>query len=246
MQANPVFFTDNKDFRFWRPHLHIDQIAFREVVLDNCYLLPGHFPPGFVCVDIGAHIGSFCYATLDRGAQAVFACEADPRNHAKLVENLANHRYGGRVRARHAAAWRSDQPEGTLDLALFDESRQDANTGGGSVVLAGDFVRVTVPAIPLATVLDAARSAGGGTVHLLKMDCEGAEFPMLYTTDLKGVQAICMELHVNMAMTADSAVAGFENTEACLTRHLEQQGFETRRAEGFQDRPYLFAERRAS
>ena len=246
MQANPVFFTNNTEFRFWRPHLHVDQLAYREVVMDNCYRLPGHFPPGFVAVDIGAHIGSFAYAALDRGAERVFCYEADPRNYAKLVENLREHQYGSRAKARHGAVWRSDVPAGRLSLAQFDDRNPNTNTGGGSVAFnfPGTF---QVDALPFAEVLKQVGEAGCEKIDLLKMDCEGAEFPILYTVpSLAMVQAICMELHVNAEFVGPAHVSGRKNTEQGMTEFLIEQGFNVARKDGFPDRPYIFAERRST
>src|SRR6476659_8442412 len=88
----------------------LDEAIFHHLVDDDEYRLPASFDPEDVIVDVGAHIGSFCYAALARGAGRVHGYEADPRNFACAAANLRP--FGDRIRLAHRAVWRSDRPAG--------------------------------------------------------------------------------------------------------------------------------------
>jgi hypothetical protein len=54
-------------FRF-RPGTN-DEAMFNHLTSHNEYQLPDQIGPGEIIVDIGVHIGSFCYSALTRGAR---------------------------------------------------------------------------------------------------------------------------------------------------------------------------------
>lgn len=168
----------------------MDREIFDCVVQANEYKLPPSFSPDDIILDIGVHIGSFCHAVLERGAGHVYGYEASPENYALAQRNLAI--YGSRVSIRHAAAWRSDQPVSTLELA-----RSPTNLGGHNVwsQLEGEQ-RESVPAIPFDQIIDEITHNGQQRIRLLKMDCEGSEFPILLTSKrLHLIDSICGEFH---------------------------------------------------
>ncbi len=49
-----------------------DEEVFHAVNACNEYRLPDSFRPDDIILDIGTHIGSFCNAALERGAQHVY------------------------------------------------------------------------------------------------------------------------------------------------------------------------------
>lgn len=167
----------------------MDAAIFAAVVEHNEYALPEAFRSDDVIVDIGMHIGSFCHAAALRGAGAVYGFEADAANYALASANLKRH--GGRVSTRQQAIWRSDQ--GPTTLRFFRPEGLD-NTGGGNVVWAeGDQ---EVDAVPLDPILDEITRNGRRRVRLLKIDCEGSEFPILLTSKrLHLIDEIAGEYH---------------------------------------------------
>ena len=88
---------------FGRPET-TDAETFEFIVERNEYNLPDRFNPDDIVIDIGAHIGSFSYAALVRGAGNIYAYEAHRENHFIAAKNLA--RFGARVSCRHQAVWR--------------------------------------------------------------------------------------------------------------------------------------------
>jgi FkbM family methyltransferase len=226
--------------RFWilRPHT-IDRRVFREVVIRNTYQLPPRFSAHDILLDVGAHTGSFAHAALRRGAGVVWCCEPDPANFRLLRHNLQPYR--SRVRLLPHAVWRCDQPA----ARLFFDNPQPRNTSAGRVAAAGR----TVSALAFDDVV-ARATHPGRRVRLLKLDCEGSEWPILLTSRmLHIVDGICGEYHLG-DYTGPFAVAGYPQVgPALLERHLGALGFAVRTrpaARAPQRLGLFFAERRAA
>jgi FkbM family methyltransferase len=168
----------------------LDWSIWQSVVVHNEYRLPRQFQAADTVLDVGAHIGGFSYACLIRGAGRVFAFEPEPANYELACHNLAS--FGPRVRVENRAVWRSDGP----DRQLFHTPSLDPrNTGGGGVFAADGGTPVA--SIGLDVFLDelAARH-GVQRVRLLKVDCEGSEYPVLLTSrKLHLIDEICGEYH---------------------------------------------------
>jgi FkbM family methyltransferase len=165
-----------------------DRIS-RETWLDvlgrNEYLLPPTIPDDAVVIDIGANSGAFSYACLRRGAGFVLAFEPGPVAE-RASKNCAE--FGDRFELIQRAVWKSDEPEQTLSLA---PSRREQHSGSVSAVLPARGKSITVQAIDLDSVLRRFNS-----VHILKLDCEGAEYPILMTcSELHRVEHILGEYH---------------------------------------------------
>lgn len=193
-----------------------------------------------VVLDVGAHTGAFCELAARRGATVV-GYEANRDNHALAAINLQDLEA---VTLRQAAVWRSDVPPGRL---TFTPSADRANTGGGSVLFAsteahwatmpGEHDDVPAPeavlsthdvsAVPLDDILTEL-----GAVRFLKIDVEGAEFPILLTAnELDRVAAIAGEYHEltdeGMAALAPEARVGDVRYSAeVLRRCLLEAEFE--------------------
>ena len=181
-----------------------DDVIYDQVVRQNEYLVPERFAPGSVVVDIGAHVGTFSYLALTRGAAAVFGYEPEPSNYRYAKQNLAS--FGSRAHVHCAAVWRSDA---TTSQLPFHPSSDPANAGGGSVIW--DTEGRLVDAIPFDTIVETASAGGRRRVELVKIDCEGAEFPILLTSKL---------LH-----RIDHIVGEYHELKAALPRHAAIPGY---------------------
>jgi FkbM family methyltransferase len=219
--------------------------------------LPRSFAPGQLVLDVGCHTGALCDLAARRGARVV-GYEANRENHALAAVNLAGH---PSVTLHLAAVWRSDLPRTQL---LFTPNPDGANTGGGSVLFSSaqdhrrsrpdagpapgppDVALSThpVPAVGLDEVL-----ADVGPVRFLKLDVEGAEFPILLTaTRLHQVDAVGGEYHeltdAQMADLAPGARVGRDRyTVGLLRARLFAAGFEVT-VEPDGDRGLFWADRR--
>lgn len=159
-----------------------------DVVLKNEYRLPKRLD-GKIVLDIGAHEGMFAHAAFERGAACVISVEPHPENFARLTRNLE--RRPGSVRL-HNAVWRSDEPARWVSLG---PPAADSQHSGGYEVQASGLSPVRT--IGLDELVEAALEAGGtASLGILKIDCEGAEWPILTTAKrLDRIDAICGELH---------------------------------------------------
>lgn len=182
-----------------------DLAIWKEVYEWNEYGLPDTFSAADVIVDVGAHIGAFTRACLDRGAGYCLAIEPFPETFQLLQQNLAY--YPHRSEALQIAL---GGERGTMTL------RNPDPTGTSYVAVSGHFGGTSVGEAdqqPLAYVLPE------GPVRLLKLDCEGAEYDVLAAAgDLANVQAICGEAH-------RMKWRGREATIEDLAALLAQRGF---------------------
>lgn len=165
----------------------VDEIIFRAVNVGNEYRLPDSFAPDDIIIDIGTHIGSFCHAALVRGSNHVYGFEACPENFDCATRNLAP--YGDRVTVERRAVWRSDRPSGSLS---FNELRH-VNNSAGTVLQTGG---TPVEAVAFDDVIRRVSHNGRKRVRLVKLDCEGSEYPILLTSKaLHLVDQIVGEYH---------------------------------------------------
>ncbi len=199
-----------------------DNDIFTAVATLNEYGLPDHLNADDVVLDIGAHVGSFAKACRDRGAGLVFCVEPHAETYRLLCENA---KAIGGIETVQAAAWRSDRPGGGLRLS-FPEGDDGRHTGDGTVLQAtGDMVL----SVPFDILLDrAARASKNGRVKLLKLDCEGAEWPIIATSRKLGlVDEVVGEFHSAHLLLADPLLfSGLpEFSVEWLKDRLEQSGF---------------------
>ena len=167
----------------------MDLWAVKETYLDAFYTRYGEpVQDGWTVVDIGAGVGDFSILTAySHPATCVLAYEPFPGSYALLVRNIAQNGLRNVV-ARQEAVW-DEAGEITLDLS-GGEPLQIASHAAGE-----DDGKVVVPAVTLADVLtehDIER------IDLLKLDCEGAEYPILTGASaetLAKVDRIVMEYH---------------------------------------------------
>jgi FkbM family methyltransferase len=164
----------------------LDRIIFDGVVALDEYRLPERFEPDDVVLDVGAHIGSFAYAVVLRGGEHVWSIEPDRTNCELAAEHLRPCVDRGHVRLLHAAVWRSDPNDDELCFDGYHGFPQSypgmegiVNTGNGSVVWG---VGEPVAKIAFDDVVDLATNGGERRVRLLKLDCEGAEWPIVLTS----------------------------------------------------------------
>jgi FkbM family methyltransferase len=202
-----------------RPGTH-DAAIWAAVFDQNEYRLPADMS-GQVVLDIGCHTGSFAAACKSRGAAEVWGVEADAGNLALALHNV--HATPGDMpfQAFHAAAWRSDRRGDRLRFLRTDAE----NTGCGRVLPDGE---TEVPSIQLDTLIKAATDHGRRRLDWLKIDCEGAEWPILFTSrGLHLVDNIAGEYHAGVIPDLPEAAktAGVEYSIDALAALLAAAGF---------------------
>ncbi len=190
-----------KSFKF-RPGT-IDETVYKSVVDLNEYRVPNELPGCDLVIDIGAHIGSFSHLCWNHGARTIEAFEPDSENFQCAQNNLA----GTSVVVKQLAVWRSDRRDPTLHHSGYTEMLLDGpdpvgiNTGGGNVFSStGQKIEV----VSLDDVI------GDRRVSILKLDCEGSEFPILLTSrKLKNIRTIVGEYHIMKEIPSVAQVEGF-------------------------------------
>jgi FkbM family methyltransferase len=220
----------------------LDRAIFNGVVVFNEYRLPDRFAASDIVIDVGAHIGSFAEAVLSRGCEKVYCIEADGANFEIAAENLRPHIENGHVQLVRGAAWRSDRNTDELHFdgyhpfpKSFTGMEGILNTGNGSVVW-GSGEPVTK--IAFDDIVDRMTNHGEHRVRLLKLDCEGAEWPILLTSQRLGlISEICGEFHeiggqfleISEGRPEQEPVFSFANVEKftidVLVDFLEGAGF---------------------
>ena len=166
----------------------LDHAPIVEVFLREEY---GAIPDGAAILDVGANIGAFSiYAARTARNVRICAYEPMPDFYSQLVRNVAINGLDGTVRCFNSAVAGDAR---SRRLFLYTEkfwfptlvAPQDATSGTG----------VDVPCATLPDVLD---SSGFAQVDLLKLDCEGAEYEILYNTAdacFARIREIRMEYH---------------------------------------------------
>ena len=140
-------------------------------------------------IDIGANIGAFSICAAKRVPRGrVIAFEPENDNYELLIRNATLNRLSNLTPVRAAVAGRS----GVINLYRGKESGLHSTTGGH---LADCIGNEDVEAVSLEDVFKRYQ------IHecqVLKLNCEGAEYEILYSTPdfvLAKIQRIAMEYH---------------------------------------------------
>lgn len=160
---------------------------FAEDVYRTADILAG-MPEDLTVLDIGGHIGCFSMSIAQAAPKAtIFTHEASPSTVEFLERNVAANGFGDQINVRNIAL--SDH-RGTLRFA----SNTLASGLNGMTSPAPEANVVEVPCITFAEAV----AGAGGAVDLVKMDVEGAEYPIILSSspeDWSTVQRVAMEFH---------------------------------------------------
>jgi len=242
---SPLEFLDGSlddAMRVMKPELHfeiddrIGLVTWMDVLAANEYLLGPSIPSDAVVIDVGVNSGAFSYACLRRGAGKVVGFEPGPV--ARLARNNLVE-FGLRSEVFGNVVWRSDVPDTEVSLSFHHAER---HSGSLSAVLGQSPSDVKAQTVGLDTVL-----RRYDAVHILKLDCEGSEFPILYTSkELHRCEHILGEYHNGGHPEAAGDIEGGWKpwTMDALKEHLESQGFEVYRVKPYSPQHGLFWARR--
>lgn len=192
--------------------------TFKEIFMDECYLsgLEYPIPPSATVVDIGANAGYFSLFAVSCFVDArIFSFEPVPVNYAQL-ERHRNLNSSKPIKCFPKAI---AGQTGEISLS-FDAS--DSFTTSATIFKQTDQQAgsIKVPCLTLLQVLD---ENNINKCDLLKMDCEGAEYDILYNCSadcLHRIDQIAMEVHRGQNEN--------QNIET-MEEFLQGQGFSTRR-----------------
>jgi FkbM family methyltransferase len=202
----------------FRTRSAMDVWAVKETQLDHFYERCG-FPlqDGWTVIDIGGGIGDFTIrASRDYPHSRVFAFEPTPGSFALLQENLKLNGIQNAT-AYPNAVWSVDG-EVEIDTGAGEPVQFTSQARGEQPAPAAVPGKVTVRAHSLASVFDL---IGAERCDLMKIDCEGAEYEILFKapeTVLRRIDRIVMEYHDN---------AG-PYTHRDMARFLTEQGYQVK------------------
>jgi FkbM family methyltransferase len=191
----------------------MDIWSVKETFLDRFYEKYGTpIQDGWKVLDIGGGIGDFTvFASLQCPSGSVYAFEPTPQSFALLQENLRLNRVGN-VKGFPEAIW-SENGTLAIDTTIGEPGQFISHKVEGGSPHNG---KVMVSSISLAEVFN---RLALDRVDLLKMDCEGAEYPVLFKSSqevLGRIQRMVMEYHDNVT----------EYTHTDLESFLVRRGFQ--------------------
>lgn len=186
-----------------------DEETIAEIIDGNEYGLPEQFGGDEVVLDLGANIGCFACACLERGARYVECYEAEEQNCTILKRNTAY--YGERVSCYRRAVWRSDERPGAVKMATDPGCTAAHHCFGDS--------GPDVPTLGLDRILD-----NFTYVDLLKIDIEGSEYPVLFTSALLPAKVVKIVGEIHCSFKFDDAP--WDCTPDGLVKYLQRQGFD--------------------
>lgn len=198
-----------------------DAYIFNEVVTLNEYGVTETFGWRDIVMDVGGHIGSFAYLVLTKGCKNVYVYEPDKSNYEVLARNMAA--FGKKAHCLNYGLWRSDLDAASLPYTGYLQNGW--NSAGGSVLC--NTGTSQVPVRKFDEAIDLITKKGKKRIRVLKIDCEGSEYPIFYSSKkLHLIDTIYMEYHTLSDVPKFSKVEGSPCYDgATLINFLENQGF---------------------
>jgi FkbM family methyltransferase len=185
----------------------MDVWSIKETFLNRFYEKYGFaIQPDWKVIDIGAGTGEytiFAAVTMKSQAGQIFAFEPFPESFSLLQENLRLNQINNVMTFTEAIG--AETGELVLDL-----------TGGEPLQFQShvdkiENVKASLPVKSL-SLADGIEKTGAGPCDLLKLDCEGAEYAILFGTSqstLEHIRHIVMEYHDNATQYNHTDLASF-------------------------------------
>lgn len=214
-REDPIFFHLKNGVRMEVPAVLYHE--FKEIIMEDCYLMGLDEPLSNapVVVDIGANAGFFClYVASMRPEALIVSCEPIPANFEQLSRNTSIN---------------PDLDITALPVAVYDRTgsiellveSENAFTTAATVFPIDGRIPVKVDCVRLQDLLD---RHGLERVDLLKLDCEGSEYAILYNCPpdyLKRVEKLAVEVHSGTET---------DHNIGALAKFLADTGFRTHTA----------------
>jgi len=152
------------------------------IILEDEYRLKKLAKPGAFVIDVGAHLGAFTVLAASLGME-VTAVDILPENIQLTIKNLEQNDLNGTV--LHRAI---DKTSGKIIKAYYMDTKTDSGNHHefvGNTICDTHAVSIDVETISLNELLDERDSC-----YILKLDCEGAEWPALEGISPKNLDKI--------------------------------------------------------
>jgi FkbM family methyltransferase len=195
--------------------------VFKEIFMEDFYeadQLIKKLPDNPLVIDVGANAGFFNVLLFSKLKTArVFAYEPLPSNIRLFTKTIQQNESLRNIQLSQLAITGTSNDS----IDLFTEDTDD-NTVVSSVFAGFNKLnqkKITVPAKSLAAIIEINNLE---KIDLLKLDCEGSEYDIIYNTDpviLKKVNMMVIEVH---QLDAD------RNNLKSLNEYLQSLGYKTR------------------
>jgi FkbM family methyltransferase len=186
-------FVARSGLRMECPNVPGARVPLYEIFAEDCYRFSWFLGPlahqPLRVLDVGGQVGTFSCRLAQLQPQAVInTYEPSPTTADYLRRNIERNHLSDRITVTQAAL------AATVGTAEFDDN--GAGSGENSLV---SSARGTVGTITVqTTTFDAAVAAAGGPIDLVKMDCEGGEYDLVYASspdNWSSVQRLVIEYH---------------------------------------------------
>lgn len=192
--------------------------TFKEIFMEECYMagLDGNVPENPTIIDIGANAGYFTLFAASRfnGAR-IWAYEPIPSNFKQLERNC-------RMNENIHVTCLQKAVSGHSGKIVMRYDSLDSFTTSATVLSNSDDANDVIN-VDSVTISEIFEEYGINKCDLLKMDCEGAEYDIIYKCppdDLQKIEQIAMEVHKGPGPAQDME---------SLEKYLMSHGFSVRR-----------------
>lgn len=157
-----------------------DLAVLKELLIEQVY--GTHFP-GYKIIDVGAYRGETALFFCACGAESVIAAEPAPDNYAIAQKNILASPYHNRIKILPVAV---SDAKGTMTMRLnlknpYAHSLQETSPSADSAEV--------VP-VEVWSFKDLIAYSSWEVIDLVKLDCEGAEYPILLNTPAEILQRV--------------------------------------------------------
>jgi len=205
--------------------------TFKENFFDKVYL--SHLGESFTqakrptVIDIGAQVGFFSLSILTQKPEAkVLAYEPMPANFKRLSEYKHEFEEFDWT-LNHIAVAATNEP-----LVLYTNTLDGFSSRSSIFDKGDDKIKVEVPSITFDQII---AEHGLKKIDLLKLDCEGSEYPILYNMgeeQFKLVDNLCIESHQGQ---------GADENHHTLVNYLRQYNYQVEEQNNGDGTGYIWA-----
>jgi FkbM family methyltransferase len=172
-------------------------------------------------LDVGAHVGAFAVNAVSARPDVTVECyEPSPRTAEFLRGNVAANGLDERIRVHEAAL------AGTAGTVNLDDNSSGSVHNGlvsdAGRLVAGDDSTGHRHVVEVKAVTFDDAVASGGPFDVVKMDCEGGEYALVYASDKQNwaaVQRVVLEHHPVAGQSWDELRAWFADVGLHVVRH---------------------------
>lgn len=192
-----------------------DKDIFKNVFDLNEYNI-NIFNEDSVIVDIGSHIGSFSLKACSLGAKKIFCFEANTENYIICNYNCSLYNinvYNKAVRGNYNLIKVGSRPGNNINI-------ENMNMGGLSISHGEDIEVISLEDIVKLV---------GGKISILKLDCEGSEYPIIFESNpeiFNHIECIVGEFHPGTLPI--NYCEGFLNSPENLENHFKKLNYDTK------------------